>query len=95
MAAVLLVHAYYDGFSVMDYTLERKKYSVRASTAFAQKNKARLMGVGMGFVLMMAIPIIGWLAAPGYGTVAATLSALDIIESENKKTPGQEGRRPV
>lgn len=78
--SIFLIQAYYNGFALMDYTLERKRYSVRDSVRFARSNRARVIGVGVGFMGMMLIPILGWLAAPAYGTVAATLGALNRIE---------------
>ncbi|MBA4367161.1 MAG: hypothetical protein C0403_05930 [Desulfobacterium sp.] len=78
-ALLLLIQSYYSGFGLVDYTLERKQFSVSDSIAFVHDHKARVTGVGMGFVLMLLIPVIGWFFAPGYGTVAATLSALEKI----------------
>ncbi|MDM8526372.1 EI24 domain-containing protein, partial [Desulfococcaceae bacterium HSG8] len=78
---IFLIQFFYDGFSLIDYTLERKRYSVRESIRFAKDNRARVMGVGMGFMLILIIPLIGWLTAPAYGTVAATLASLEKIDS--------------
>ncbi|RJP78363.1 MAG: hypothetical protein C4522_13245 [Desulfobacteraceae bacterium] len=76
---ILLVQSYYSGFGLVDYTLERKRFSVGGSIAFVHHHRARVTGVGMGFICMLLIPLIGWFFAPGYGTVAATLSALEKI----------------
>ncbi|GBC60820.1 hypothetical protein DENIS_1779 [Desulfonema ishimotonii] len=76
---IVLIQSYYNGFSLADYTLERKRYSVRESIRFVSQNRARFIGTGMGFMLMLLVPVLGWVAAPAYGTVAATLSALEII----------------
>jgi CysZ protein len=77
---MFLIQFYFDGFSLMDYTLERKRYSVKESIRFARNNRPRVIGVGMGFMLMFIIPLVGWFTAPAYGTVAATLAALEKIE---------------
>ncbi len=77
---ILIIQSYYSGFSLIDYTLERKRYTVGESIAFAKRNRSRVTGVGMGFILIMFVPVIGWFAAPGFGVVAATLSSLEIIE---------------
>ncbi len=77
---IFLIQAYYNGFALMDYTLERKRYSVKDSVRFARSNRPRVIGVGIGFMSMMLIPVLGWFAAPTYGTVAATLGALDCID---------------
>jgi CysZ protein len=83
---LLLIQSYYSGFGLVDYTLERKRFSVSGSIAFVHDHKARVTGVGMGFVLMLLIPVIGWYFAPGYGTVAATLSALEKIHDVRAET---------
>lgn len=76
---IILIQSYYSGFGLVDYTLERKRFSVSGSIAFVHHHRARVTGVGMGFICMLLIPLIGWFFAPGYGTVAATLSALEKI----------------
>lgn len=80
---MLLIQFFYDGSGLVDYTLERKRYSVRESIHFVKANRARVVGVGMGFMLILIIPLAGWFAAPSYGTVAATLATLDKIREEN------------
>jgi CysZ protein len=80
---LLLIQSYYSGFGLVDYTLERKQFSISDSITFVHKNKARVTGVGMGFILMLLIPIIGWFFAPGYGAVAATLAALEKIHDQD------------
>ncbi len=81
---LISIESYYGGFGLMDYTLERKRFSVEESFDFAKQNRALVTGVGLGFVLLLFIPIIGWFFAPGYGTVAATLSALERIGETTK-----------
>ncbi|QTA89839.1 EI24 domain-containing protein [Desulfonema magnum] len=85
---MFLIQFYYNGFGLIDYTLERKRYSVRESIEFARGNRARVIGVGAGFMLMLLIPLVGWFSAPAYGTIAATLAALDKI---NENDPRLEG----
>ena len=87
---ILLIQSYYSGFGLVDYTLERKRFSVSQSIAFLHQNKARVTGVGMGFILMLLIPVVGWFFAPGYGTVAATLSALEKMHGQDAE--GSHGR---
>ncbi len=82
---IFLIQAYYNGFALMDYTLERKRFSVKDSVRFARSNRPRVIGVGIGFMTMMLIPVLGWFAAPTYGTVAATLGALECIDGPLSK----------
>jgi CysZ protein len=70
----LLVECYYYGFSMLDYSCERHKLSPAESIAFIGKHKGLAIGNGMVFYLMHVVPIIGWVLAPAYAVVAATIS---------------------
>jgi CysZ protein len=70
----LLTECYYFGFSMLDYSSERNKLSTSASIAFIGKHKGLAIGNGLVFYVMHLLPIIGWLLAPSYAVVAATLS---------------------
>lgn len=86
MASALLIffiQAFYNGFALSDYTLERKRLSVKESVQFGKDNRARVVGVGAGFMAMMLVPVIGWFTAPTYGTIAATIAAMDVVGEGN------------
>jgi len=70
----LFVECYYFGFSMLDYSSERRKLSVSQSIHFIGHHKGLAIGNGMVFYLMHALPIIGWVLAPTYAVIAATLS---------------------
>lgn len=70
----LVIECYYLGFSMMDYTAERRGYSFRYSISFINKHKGLAIGNGMVFYMMHALPVVGWVLAPGYAVIAATLS---------------------
>jgi CysZ protein len=70
----LFIECYYYGFSMMDYSCERHKLSSSESVAFISRQKGLAIGNGLIFYLMHIIPIIGWVLAPAYAVVAATLS---------------------
>jgi CysZ protein len=70
----LLTECYYFGFSMLDYSSERNKLSTTQSIAFIGKHKGLAIGNGLVFYFMHIIPIVGWLLAPSYAVVAATLS---------------------
>ena len=74
----LLVEFYYYGFSMLDYSFERKKFSAADSIYFIGNNKGLAIGNGLMFYLMHIIPLIGWVLAPAYAIVAATLSLHEI-----------------
>jgi CysZ protein len=70
----LLVECYYYGFSMLDYSCERHKLSPAESIQFIGKHKGLAIGNGMVFYLMHIVPFIGWVLAPAYAVVAATIS---------------------
>lgn len=78
----LFVECYYLGFSMLDYSCERNKMSAPQSIAFIGHHRGLAIGNGMVFYLMHLIPFVGWLFAPSYAVVAATLS---IIEARKKQ----------
>jgi len=71
---VLFIECYYFGFSMLDYNSERRKLSVSQSIDFIGNHKGLAIGNGMVFYLMHWLPIIGWILAPTYAVIAATLS---------------------
>lgn len=70
----LFVECYYYGFSMLDYSMERHKRSVNDSIYFIGQHRGLAIGNGMVFYLMHLFPVIGWILAPAYAVVAATLS---------------------
>lgn len=69
-----LVECYYYGFSMLDYSAERHKLTPQQSIAFISSKKGLAIGNGMVFYLMHLIPVAGWILAPAYAVIAATLS---------------------
>ncbi|GAA4318985.1 EI24 domain-containing protein [Flaviaesturariibacter amylovorans] len=70
----LFVECYYYGFSMLDYSLERARMSTAQSIDFVARHKGLAIGNGMLFYLMHLVPILGWVLAPAYAVIAATLS---------------------
>ena len=70
----LFIECYYYGFSMLDYSAERHKMSAGQSIEFISQHKGLAIGNGMVFYLMHIVPIIGWVLAPAYAVVAATIS---------------------
>ncbi len=79
----LLIECYYYGFSMLDYSMERHKKTAAESIYFIGNHKGLAIGNGVVFYLMHGLPIIGWVLAPAYAVVAATLSMYPI----NKPSP--------
>jgi CysZ protein len=71
---VLFVECYYYGFSMLDYSCERNRLSMAESIDFIGKHRGLAIGNGLVFYLMHGVIIVGWVLAPAYAVVAATLS---------------------
>ena len=82
---ILGIQAYFSGTGLIDYTLERKRFSVRESIQYAREHRSNVMGLGLGFMLLLLIPVIGWFMAPGYGAVASTLATLEKVRGVPNK----------
>ena len=70
----LFVECYYLGFSMLDYSCERKKLKIGHSIEYIGHHKGLAIGNGIVFYLMHGFIIIGWVLAPSYAVIAATLS---------------------
>ena len=69
-----LVECYSYGFSMLDYSCERHKMSPSASINFISQRRGLAIGNGLVFYMMHFIPFVGWVLAPSYALVAATIS---------------------
>lgn len=78
----ILVECYYYGFSMLDYSMERHKKSPAESIFFIGAHKGLAVGNGLVFYMMHLLPIVGWILAPAYSVVAATLSMYPLKPSE-------------
>jgi CysZ protein len=70
----LLIECYFLGFSMLDYSCERNNLSASQSVAFISEHKGLAIGNGMVFYTMHWLPVAGWILAPSYAVVAATIS---------------------
>ena len=70
----ILIEAYYLGFSMLDYSCERNKLSASQSIAFISDHKGLAIGNGIVFYLMHLLVGVGWVLAPSYSVIAATIS---------------------
>ncbi|TAD92644.1 MAG: hypothetical protein EAY75_01985 [Bacteroidetes bacterium] len=73
----LFIECYYYGFSMLDYSCERHRLSPSASIRYIGTHKGLAIGNGVVFYLMHLIPVVGWMLAPAYAVVAATISLYD------------------
>lgn len=72
----LLIECYYFGFSMLDYSSERNKLTAAQSIEFIGRHRGLAIGNGLVFYMIHFIPILGWILAPGYAVIAATISLL-------------------
>jgi CysZ protein len=70
----LFIDCYYMGFSMLDYSSERNQLNENTSIQLIGRHKGLAIGNGMIFYMFHAIPLLGWLLAPGYAVIAATIS---------------------
>jgi CysZ protein len=82
----VFIESYYYGFSMLDYSLERNKISPSQSIDYISRHKGLAIGNGMMFYVMHLVPILGWVLAPAYAVVAATLSLHSLESAESTKT---------
>ena len=68
-----IVQAYFNGILITDYTLERHEYSIKTSEKYYSNHKPEMFALGLGFMFILLIPVIGWFLAPTYGLVASYL----------------------
>jgi CysZ protein len=59
---------------MLDYSCERHRLSPAESINFISKHKGLAIGNGLVFYLMHFVPFLGWVLAPSYAVVAATIS---------------------
>jgi len=74
------ISSYYYGFSMLDYSNERRKYTIARSIAFTRLQKGVAFGNGAIFYLLLIVPYVGWVIAPAYAVTAATIARLQIAK---------------
>ena len=82
----LLVEGYYYGFSMLDYSCGRRNMTSQQSIDFIGHHRGLAIGNGIIFYAMHLIPIIGWVLAPAYAVIAATLS-MNKVAGNNTAAP--------
>ena len=66
------------GFAFVDYSLERENWSVSSSIFFFKRNTKFLLVIGIIFLILMNIPIVGLVIAPIFSTVLGTYFFLKV-----------------
>ena len=83
--ALFFTSAYFYGFSFVDYAMERKRYNVRRSVHYVNKNMGLVIGIGTVFAITLMMPwlsIIVCCFVSLLSVIAATV-ALDRLEKQD------------
>lgn len=78
---IFLTQSYFAGFGNLDYTMERH-LSRRQSRQFIREHRGMALGNGIPFMLLLFVPVIGFMLAPPLATVAGTISSIRKIPAK-------------
>ncbi len=81
--AIFFVQSFYSGFGNLDYSLE-KYYGIAESKKFAARYRWLAVGNGAAFLMLLAVPIIGFFVAPALSVAAATVESVKRIDAPMK-----------
>jgi CysZ protein len=81
----LLVECYYYGFSMLDYGCERRKMNAPESIYYIGNHRGLATGNGLVFYFIHLLPVIGWVFAPAYAVIAATMSLHEVTKPAAQK----------
>ncbi len=82
---LVILSAYFYGFSFLDYSFERRRFNVQTSVRYMRSNKGLAIGNGLVFALVLMIPFIGVSLAGFFSiisVVGATIAARTALEEE-------------
>jgi CysZ protein len=71
---ILLLEAYYFGFSMIDYQCNQNNLKVADSVHIIEEHRGLALGNGMVYYALHLVPILGWIIAPGWAILAASKS---------------------
>ncbi|WP_299523514.1 EI24 domain-containing protein [Winogradskyella sp.] len=83
-ALLFLVQAYYAGFANMDYTLERH-FKYKESVAFIRQHRGLAIGNGIGFLLLLLIPVVGVILVLPLSVTSASVIAVDLLFDDDEE----------
>lgn len=79
-----LISAYFYGFSMIDYTCERRRLGIKQSIVFIREHKVLAVTNGSLYTLLEMVPLIGLMVAPINAVVGATTALLEIEKSKTQ-----------
>ena len=68
------ISSYYYGFSMLDYSNERRRFTIKQSIHFIRMQRGVAFGNGAVFYGLLFLPFVGWLIAPAYSVTAAAIA---------------------
>ena len=80
---LFLVSAYFYGFSFIDYSNERRKFTVKQSVNWVKSRKGTACGHGCLFALLLYVPIIGPFLSAIVAIVSTVAATIDVVEQES------------
>ena len=66
---------------MLDYSMERNRIPAAASIDYIGHHRGLAIGNGLMFYLMHGFIVVGWILAPAYAVVAATLSLYKVQQT--------------
>lgn len=73
-----MVECYFYGFSMLNYSFDKFNASNFNSSTFINQHRGLAIGNGMVFYLMHCIVFVGWIFAPSYAVIAATITMHEV-----------------
>lgn len=89
--AIFVISAYFYGFSFVDYVIERKRFNVRQSVRYVNRNFGLVTGIGAVFAFSLMIPWLSTIACcfvSLLSVIAATVAMNRVEENSLKKQIG-------
>ena len=83
--AIFFTSAYFYGFAFIDYAIERKRFNVRQSVHYVNKNIGLVTGIGTVFALALMIPALS-LAACCFVSLLSVIAGTIAVERMNDKS---------
>lgn len=78
---LFVLQAYYAGFGNIDYTLERH-FSYRQSINFVKKHRALAIGNGIGFLVLLLVPVVGVILVLPFSVTAASVTTVRALHND-------------
>ncbi len=83
---LLIIQGYFLGMSMVDYALERRRYSVRQRVTYARQHRFGLSMIGLIVFFISAVPIVGWLIAYYLAILAGTRYVILTVDNVKLNT---------